>query len=116
MDRESRESIERLIKDQNVNKVQVGGFDLDGVLRGKYISRDKFLSSLDDGMGFCDVIFGWDCGDHLYDNVRFRGWQTGFPDLLARVVPGSFRLIPWEPRTGFALVEPSHRHLTLCGV
>jgi len=112
-----RETIEQLIKDRGVSKVQVGGFDLDGVLRGKYISRDKFLSSFDDGIGFCDVIFGWDCGDHLYDNSRFTGWHTGFPDLRARFVPESFRLIPWEARTGFAQVEyysPDGPPLPIC--
>jgi glutamine synthetase len=34
--------------------------DGDGVMRGKYINIDKFKSSIDKDIGFCNVIFGWD--------------------------------------------------------
>jgi glutamine synthetase len=38
------------------------GVDVDGVLRGKFMSKDKFLSVAkpDAGFGFCSVVFGWD--------------------------------------------------------
>ena len=96
-------AIEKILTEHNVNKVKVGGFDIDGVLRGKYVSTAKFLSALQDGFGFCNVIFGWDVGDNLYDKGQFTGWHTGFPDLMARIDPATFRLVPWEPRTAFAL-------------
>ena len=48
------------IKDylDNVNSqyVKVAITDIDGVLRGKYMHRDKFLKATDSGFGFCDVI------------------------------------------------------------
>lgn len=35
-------------------KVQVAGLDVDGVLRGKIMIKDKFLASVkDNGFGFC---------------------------------------------------------------
>ena len=43
---------------------------MDGVMRGKYMSKDKFISALDNGFGFCDVVLGWDSKDQLYDNVK----------------------------------------------
>jgi len=98
-------AIEALLTEQNINKVKVGGFDLDGVLRGKYISRDKFLSAIKDGFGFCDVIFGWDIGDNLYDRGTFTGWHTGFPDMVARLDPATFKPVPWEARAAFALAD-----------
>jgi len=98
-------AIEALLAEQHINKIKVGGFDLDGVLRGKYISKEKFLSAVKDGFGFCDVIFGWDCGDNLYDQGEFTGWHTGFPDLVARLDTETFRAVPWEPRTAFALAD-----------
>ena len=67
-----------------IRRVKVGGFDIDGVLRGKYVSLDKFWSALEGGFGFCDVIFGWDIGDVLYDNAKVTGWHTGYPDTHAR--------------------------------
>jgi glutamine synthetase len=88
-----------------VRRVKLGTFDYDAVLRGKYISLDKFYSALDSGLGFCDVIFGWDIGDVLLDNVQFTGWHTGYPDAVAKIDPSSFRMVPWEPGTAFFLLD-----------
>jgi glutamine synthetase len=66
-------------------KVKVAVTDIDGILRGKYLNRDKFLSAADSGFGFCDVVFGWDMTDACYDNTHLTGWQHGFPDALARL-------------------------------
>ena len=90
---------------RGITKVKVGGFDVDGVLRGKYVALDKFWSIVEEGFGFCDVIFGWDCGDVLYDNAKVTGWATGYPDTKARVDVSSFRVLPWEPNTAAFLVD-----------
>ena len=82
-----------------VRKVKLGGFDVDGILRGKYLSLDKFWGAAEGGLGFCDVIFGWDLGDQLYDNATVTGWHTGYPDTRATVDLATFRMIPWEPGT-----------------
>ena len=58
---------------------------MDGVLRGKYVSLEKFASAIESGLGFCDVILGWDITDTLYDNAAFTGGHTGYPDAHARV-------------------------------
>ncbi len=56
-------------------------------MRGKYMSRDKFISALESGFGFCDVVLGWDSNDQLYDNVKFTGWHTAYPDAPVRLLP-----------------------------
>jgi glutamine synthetase len=91
--------------ERNISKVKLGGFDVDGVLRGKYVALDKFFSALEDGFGFCDVVFGWDIADVLYDNGKVTGWATGYPDAHARIDPATFRTIPWEPATAAFLVD-----------
>jgi glutamine synthetase len=91
--------------EKNISKVKVGGFDIDGVLRGKYVSLDKFWSALDDGIAFCDVVFGWDIADVLYDNATLTGWSTGYPDAHARIDTTTFRTIPWEPGTAAFLLD-----------
>jgi glutamine synthetase len=88
-----------------IKRVKLGAIDMDGVLRGKYVSLEKFYSAIESGLGFCDVIFGWDIGDVLLDNVELTGWHTGYPDCLAIIDIDSFRLIPWEPGTAFFLVD-----------
>src|SRR5205823_7769460 len=89
----------------SITKIKVGGFDIDGVLRGKYINRQKFDSALETGLGFCDVIFGWDSADVLYDNVKLTGWHTGYPDALAKIDLSTFRVIPWEPGTALFILD-----------
>jgi glutamine synthetase len=100
-----RESIRRRFEDNHVRRVKLGAFDIDATLRGKYISVEKFWSAAESGLGFCDVIFGWDIGDVLYDNVKFTGWHTGYPDAHCRIDLSSYRLVPWEPGTAFFLLD-----------
>jgi glutamine synthetase len=88
-----------------IRRVKVGGFDVDGILRGKYVALDKFWSALEDPIGFCDVVFGWDASDVLYDNSRITGWHTGYPDARARIDTSTFRVLPWEPDTAAFLMD-----------
>ncbi|MEZ9525414.1 glutamine synthetase family protein [Enterovibrio norvegicus] len=81
----------KIIEERKLTHVKVGLFDNDGVMRGKYMSKDKFFSSLDSGFAFCDVVLGWDVKDQLYDNAKFTGWHTGYPDAGARVLPDTCR-------------------------
>ncbi len=99
------ESLRLVFEERKVSKVKIGGFDVDGVLRGKYVSLEKFFSAAQGGLGFCDVIFGWDVGDQLYDNAQVTGWHTGYPDALATIDLSTFRMIPWEPGTAAFLLD-----------
>ncbi|WP_028025400.1 glutamine synthetase family protein [Enterovibrio calviensis] len=85
------EDAKRIVEERKLTHVKVGLFDNDGVMRGKYMSKDKFFSSLDGGFAFCDVVLGWDVKDQLYDNVKFTGWHTGYPDAPARILPETCR-------------------------
>ncbi|MEM7135498.1 MAG: glutamine synthetase family protein [Myxococcota bacterium] len=99
------EQLRRDFGDKGIRKVKVGGFDVDGVLRGKYISLDKFWSAVEKGFGFCDVIFGWDIEDQLYDNAAVTGWETGYPDALAKIDIDTMRVLPYSPDTAHFLVD-----------
>lgn len=86
----------KLVEEFDLPAVKLGVFDLDGVLRGKYVNKAKFLSALDKGFGFCDVVLGWDSNDQLYDNVKLTGWHTGYPDAPVRLLPETARYLPLE--------------------
>jgi glutamine synthetase len=86
-------------------KIKIAVTDIDGILRGKIISREKFDSVVEKGFGFCDVIFGWDSGDNAYDNATITGWHTGYPDAQAKIDPGTARTIPWENGLPFYLAD-----------
>ena len=93
------------VRDSGAAKVKVAVSDIDGILRGKYLHVDKFLSAVEGGFGFCDVVFGWDSQDNCYDNTQVTGWHHGFPDALARLDLGTARRVPWDAQVPFFLGE-----------
>src|SRR6516165_5163127 len=103
--KQSTTEIIQLMTQQEAEKVKLAVTDIDGILRGKVISFEKFRSVAEKGFGFCDVIFGWDSSDLAYDNVRFTGWHTGYPDANAIVDMQTFRIVPWENRLAFFLAD-----------
>ena len=90
-------------------KVKVAVSDIDGILRGKYLHKDKFFGTAEPypkgGFGFCDVVLGWDMMDNCYDNTTVTGWQHGFPDALARLDLDTARHVPWDNNVPFFLGE-----------
>ena len=92
----SVEHARAIVEERKLQHVKVGLFDNDGLLRGKYIDRDKFFAALDKGLGFCDVVLGWDSNDQQYDNVTFTGWHTAYPDAQVRLLPETCRALPLE--------------------
>lgn len=112
--------IERLLADlqqSNYQKVKVAVTDIDGILRGKVIHFDKFMSIVKKNFGFCSVVFGWDSADACYDTSTYTGWHTGYPDALVRIVPESYRRIPWDKQMPFFLgefIDDANQPLAVC--
>jgi glutamine synthetase len=101
------EDARKIVEERALDYVKIGLHDIDGVLRGKYVSREKFFSIMENGLAFCDVVLGWDSNDQLYEGegVTFTGWHTGYPDAPVRVLPDTCREIPFEPGTLLFLCE-----------
>lgn len=91
-------------REKGVSRIKLGLTDVDGVIRGKYVNLAKFESLLRKGGGFCDCILGWDVNDQLYDNSRFTGWHSGYPDANIRLLVDTER---WSAEDGcpFFLAE-----------
>ncbi len=96
-------AIVEAIRKSPLGKVKVAVADIDGVLRGKYLHKDKFLSAVEGGFGFCDVVLGWDSGDQCYDNTTITGWHHGFPDAMVRLDLDTHRTVPWDGGVPFFL-------------
>ncbi len=88
-----------LIDKRGIKQIKLATTDIDGVLRGKYINREKFVSILENGIGFCDVIFGWDCNDELYEKDSITGWKDAYPDALGHIDISTCRELPLEENT-----------------
>ncbi|HMO61820.1 MAG TPA: glutamine synthetase family protein [Ferruginibacter sp.] len=105
MQPQTRHEILQLLQANNADAIKLAVTDIDGVLRGKLISFEKFVAIAEKGFGFCNVVFGWDSGDMAYDNTAYTGWHTGYPDATAVIDFDSFRKIPWENDTPFFLAD-----------
>ena len=108
------EDAKRIVEERQLSHVKVGIFDIDGVMLGKYMSRNKFFSALDNGFAFCDVVLGWDIKDQLYDNVNYTGWHTGYPDANVRIIPSSCRELVVEENQLLFLAEFSEKAEAIC--
>ncbi|KAH7037095.1 uncharacterized protein B0I36DRAFT_420211 [Microdochium trichocladiopsis] len=98
------ENLAEILKDDA--GVKLAGIDVDGQLRGKLVSKKKFLSIAKSGFGFCSVVFGWDQHDMTYfRELTISNKENGYRDLLAIPDLSSFRRIPWEDNVPFFLVS-----------
>lgn len=108
------EDAKGIVEERNLTHVKIGLIDMDGVMLGKYMSRSKFFSALEHGFSFCDVILGWDSKDKLFDNVKYTGWHTGYPDALVRILPQSCRELVFEDNQLLFMAEFDGAAAELC--
>jgi len=60
------------------------------------------------------VVLGWDSNDQLYDNIKYTGWHTGYPDAPVRIIPSTCRSIPFEDNMLLFIAEFSDAAEALC--
>ena len=88
------------------SKVRVAGVDADGILRGKIMDKDKFLSSIAGGFGMSSAIFAWDIHDAMFPADTIAGTEIdGFADFVAHPDLSSYRRLPSEDNIPFFLLN-----------
>ncbi|MBI2994049.1 MAG: hypothetical protein HYY48_07735 [Gammaproteobacteria bacterium] len=90
-----REDVLKLLESRNVARVYAAVCDLQGQLRGKSVSREKFLAFLDRGFASTPILAAADFTDVIHP-VVINDAATRMGEGLARIVPESGREIPWE--------------------
>jgi glutamine synthetase len=108
------EDAKKIVEARGLSHVKVGLFDNDGIMRGKYMSKEKFFSSLDNGFAFCDVVLGWDAKDQLYDNTTYTGWHTGYPDAPVKILPDTCRDVLDEDGMLLFIAEFDEQASSIC--
>ncbi|KAF9878820.1 glutamine synthetase [Colletotrichum karsti] len=99
-----QDNIESLLAGDD--KVRVAGVDADGILRGKIMDKDKFLSSVTTGFGMSSAIFAWDIHDVLFTtDTKIATSEDGFADFVAYPDLQSFRRLPSEDNIPFFLLR-----------
>ncbi len=105
-----------LIEKRGIKQIKLATTDIDGILRGKYINKEKFISVLQNGLGFCDVIFGWDSKDKLYTKESITGWSDAYPDALGHIDISTCTELPLEENSLLFLVDFQNggKHSDVC--
>ena len=88
-----------IVEERGLQHVKVGIFDNDGILRGKYIGREKFFAALGQAaLAFCDVVLAGipTTSSTTRPASLFTGWHTAFPDAPVRLLPHTCRALPFE--------------------
>ncbi|POR39499.1 Salicylate hydroxylase, partial [Tolypocladium paradoxum] len=89
-------ALPRLLVHDTKAKIAVVGAD--GIVRGKLISKSKFLSVASSCFGFSSVMFGW----YMHDRICIRGSLRFRMRGLGTKI---FRRIPWEDNVAVLLVN-----------
>lgn len=79
--------------------------DINGILRSKVISLSKFKEIINSGIGFCEVVFGWDSQDRPYLNSPIEGSKTGYADRRAKIDLSTLRYLPTHDNIPFFLSD-----------
>lgn len=91
-----RADITALLRDEQARYVNVGLVDLQGQLRVKMISAERFMSVLDGGLGWVPLIQMLDFNDAGQIPKELEDPRCGFGDSVCRVDTQDVRRLPWE--------------------
>ena len=83
-----------------VRAVRLQFADLHGICRGKDIAISAFPKIAEEGIGFAEAIMTTDLRHNM-----LGGFDTGFPDILARPDLDSLVPLPWEPEVVACIVD-----------
>ena len=93
----SRDEIERLLREHEIELVRFETPDLNGVSRGKTVTTDHFWGFVEGGLALVSDIFCWDHECWLATGTGF-GEDITFADLVMRPDLATFRVLPHVPR------------------
>ncbi|MGB1249921.1 MAG: glutamine synthetase family protein [Candidatus Promineifilaceae bacterium] len=88
--------IEQQMVENDVRYVTIALPDTNGALRGKLVSRARFLSALKSGTGAAPAFLALDATDAMLAMPGVTDDDADFHDAVLEVDPDSGRAVPWE--------------------
>jgi glutamine synthetase len=104
------DQIQRLVSESGIEQIRIAWCDLHGEMRAKSILPRALESALRDGIGMVGTQALKDTSDRTAFKVFEAGGMDALPalrsfahasNLVLRPDPGSFKLLPWAPRTAW---------------
>jgi len=102
----TREALEQLIVDGDIDTVVVAFPDLQGRMVGKRTTGRFFLEQVaDGGTENCDYLIACDLDNEPVPGYRFASYDQGYGDMVARPDWSTVRVTPWVERTALVLCD-----------
>ena len=102
----TREKLQKLIKDGDIDTVLMVFPDLQGRLVGKRTTGRFFLESVADaGTENCDYLIACDMDNNPVPGYRFASYAQGYGDMLAKADWNTVRVIPWVDKTAMIMCD-----------
>ncbi|MCE9623191.1 MAG: glutamine synthetase family protein [Actinomycetia bacterium] len=102
----SRDKLEHLIRDGDIDTVLMVFPDLQGRLVGKRTTGRFFLQSVADaGTENCDYLIACDMDNNPVPGYRFTSYAQGYGDMLAKADWNTVRVIPWVEKTAMIMCD-----------
>lgn len=89
------DELDRWMDEHGITSVEIQATNLDGTFVGKTLSRAKFLSGVEQGFAFADVVFGNDLGSVPILGMPFPSWRGELEDIFLR--PDLSTMCVWKP-------------------
>lgn len=86
------------VRAADLQGVQLGIFDVDAILRWKWVEPKKFVKLLEQGYPFCDVLYSWDVAEVTYASEAYT-------DAPCTIDPASGRLVPFAEREALFIAD-----------
>ncbi|WP_099023715.1 glutamine synthetase family protein [Mycolicibacterium palauense] len=115
---EQQEAAQQLgarVREMNLRQIRISWGDQHGILRGKTLEVDHFLTALENGKDFQTATLIFDTTNnpaippfeaHGFGDPRL----TGLPDGVLVPDPTTFHELPWAERTGWVLSDLYYRN------
>jgi glutamine synthetase len=98
------------VRAAGVEGVQLGIFDIDAILRWKWVPAEKFIKLLRAGYPFCDVLYAWDVAETPYSSEAYADAPCTIDPASGRPAPfaenEALFIADFDPPTG--LKSPRH--------
>jgi glutamine synthetase len=110
-DKQAADDVRRRIERHDLKAVRIGWPDQHGIVRGKTLLIEDFLESLENGRDFQGAVLNMDTTNNPFASFFAPGGGVGIaeldgsPDVVLVPDPGSFRILPWAPGTGWVLSD-----------
>lgn len=102
----TREQLEAMIREGDIDSVLMVFPDLQGRLVGKRTTGRFFVQKVaDDGTENCDYLIACDIDNNPVPGYRYTSYEQGYGDMLARADWNTLRVTPWVDKTAMIMCD-----------